>query len=121
MNKVININLSENYQLTEEEKKESLILWKKLIKNSYKKENKRKTGLPEHLIYNLLRDKNIFSGVSNINRSNGNIYGQFSMSYGQSWAYLATHSENKEYYQKLSKIVGYKYEYILKAICSKIY
>lgn len=115
-NKKENLNLPDIYKLTEEERNEARILFKELIKMSLTEKRKYYIGIPEHIIYNFLRGAPLFKGINNVKDSNRAIYGQWGLHYGLTWEYLATHSQAKEVHQKFSRIIGYKYEPILKTI-----
>jgi len=110
-----NLSIHMDYDITEEERKESLAIYKELIKLSLDKKDKGFIGIPEHVIYNWLRGVPLFRGMEKVKKTNRSIYAQWGW-YDQNWEYLATDSRAKEFHQRFSRVVGYKYLPILKCI-----
>lgn len=101
--------------LTKQERKESIDLFKELFKKAYAE--KYVTGLAEHMIYNVIRGLDPKRGIGNIRPENIK-FAHYSLYYAQSWHYLPTHSNISEFHVKLSKILGYKYDRILQKLPS---
>lgn len=111
-----NLYVPDDYKPSEQERKEAIILFKELMKYSLDQKIKGYVGLPEHIIYNYFRGVDLFRGINSVKDHNLNIYRQYSYYYRMGWDSLATDYPAKEYHQKLSRILGYKYEPILKNI-----
>lgn len=103
------------YELSEEERIQSLKLFKDLIDESYKNKKKRNIGIPEQMIFNYLRGAPLFKGINNVKKDNREIYSQWGW-HEKGWEDLAINAEEKIVYQKFSRIIGYKYTNTLKCL-----
>lgn len=111
-----NLYVPDVFKPSEQERKEAVALLKELMKLSHDQKTKGYIGLPEHIIYNYFRGANLFKGIKSVKNNNLNVYYQYGVHIQRGWHCLATDYPAKEYHQKLSRILGYKYEPILKQI-----
>lgn len=116
-----NLTLPMDYKPSLEEKKEALMIFKELMKHSLEKREKGFIGLPEHIIYNYLRGVPLFKGIKKVRPENYNLYKTYSLYYSQGWHSLPISYPAKIYHQKLSKVLGYKYNKIMQRLQEEFY
>lgn len=104
-------------ELTRQERKESIALFKELFKKAY--QEKHLIGLAEHMIYNVIRNVDPNRGIKKIKPENI-MFAYYDMYYAQSWYYLPTHSKVSDFHIRLSKILGDKYERILRTLPNEV-